>query len=93
MVRIVSSTHSCVIRFPQMLWFLLVSGVMAEADSGKTDQTSVDADAIRLGTERLQAHFQSLPVAKGKVALSWRHVVMSLRWWSTSVLSCLRAEH
>ena len=65
MVRIVSSTHSCVKRFPQMLWFLLVSGVMAEADSGKTDQTSVDADAIRVATERLQAH---LPVAKGKVA-------------------------
>ena len=68
MVRIVSSTHSCVKRFLQMLWLLLVSGVMAEADSGKTDQTSVDVDAIRLGTERLQAHIQSLPVAKGKVA-------------------------
>ena len=40
---------------------------MAEADSGKTDQTSVDDDAVRLGTERLQAHFQSLPVAKGKM--------------------------
>ena len=68
MVRIVSSTHSRVKRFPQMLWLHLVSGVMAEADSGKADQTSVDADAIRLGTERLQAHLQSLPVAKGKVA-------------------------
>ena len=68
MVRIVSSTHSRVKRFPQMLWLLLVSAVMAEADSGKADQTSVDADAIRLGTERLQAHLQSLPVAKGKVA-------------------------
>ena len=51
-----------------MLWLLLVSGVMAETDSGKTDRTSVDADAIRLATERLQAHLQSLPVAKGKVA-------------------------
>ena len=51
-----------------MLWFLLVSGVMAEADSGKTDQTSVDADAIRLATERLHALLQSLPVVKGKVA-------------------------
>ena len=68
MVRIVSSTHSCVKRFPQMLLFLLVSGVMAEGDSGKTDQTLADADAIRVATERLQAHIQSLPVAKGKVA-------------------------
>ena len=51
-----------------MLWLLLVSGVMAETDSGKTDRTSADADAIRLATERLQAHLQSLPVAKGKVA-------------------------
>ena len=40
---------------------------MAEADSGTTDQTLVDADAIRVATERLQAHLQSLPVAKGKV--------------------------
>ena len=68
MFRIVSLAHSCVKNFPQMLWLLLVSVVMAEADSGKTDRTSVDADAIRLATERLQAHLQSLPVAKGKVA-------------------------
>ena len=68
MSRTVSLAHSCVKRFPQMLWLLLVSGVMAETDSGKTDRTSVDADAIRLATERLHAHLQSLPVAKGKVA-------------------------
>ena len=68
MFKIVSLAHSCVKSFPQMLWLLLVSGVMAETDSGKTDRTSVDADAIRLATERLQAHLQSLPVAKGKVA-------------------------
>ena len=68
MFRTVSLAHSCVKRFPQMLWLLLVSGVMAEADSGKTDQTSVDSDAIRLATERLHAHLQSLPVVKGEVA-------------------------
>ena len=51
-----------------MLWLLLVSGVMAEMDSGIADRTSVDADAIRLATERLHAHLQSLPVVKGKVA-------------------------
>ena len=68
MFRIVSLAHSCVKGFPQMLWLLLVSGVMAETDSGKTDQTSVDADAIRLAAERLHAHLQSLPVVKGKVA-------------------------
>ena len=79
MLRIVSSAHSCVERFPHTLWLLLVSGVMAEAcseatfggiasSSGIADQTSADADAIRLATERLQAHLQNLPVAKGKVA-------------------------
>ena len=66
-------------RFPHTLWLLLVSGIMAEAcseamfggiasSSGIADQTSADADAIRLATERLQAHLQSLPVAKRKVA-------------------------
>ena len=66
-------------RFPHTLWLLLVFGIMVEAcseatfggiasSSGTADQTSVDADAIRLATERLQAHLQSLPVAKGKVA-------------------------
>jgi len=60
-------------RFSHTVWLLLVSGVMAEACSKATfgrnaDQTSADADAIRLATERLQAHLQSLPVAKGKVA-------------------------
>ena len=77
MLRIVSSSHSCVERFPHTLWLLLVSGIMAEAcseatfggiasSSGTADQTSADADAIRLATERLQAHLQSLPVAKAE---------------------------
>ena len=79
MLRIVSSAHSCVERFSHTLWLLLVSGVMAEAcseatfggiasSSGIAGQSSADADTIRLATERLQAHLQSLPVAKRKVA-------------------------
>ena len=43
-------------------------GIASSSGTAGQSSADADADAIRLATERLQAHLQNLPVAKGKVA-------------------------